>query len=230
MIGVGLGVNAIQVAQPVASGDFMVASEIDAVTGTYTFNGAPVALADIVDCTTDLFNPSQDIDAGGIKVYDDPVNGLSGRIMAFTGDLLASVVGGFTIVVEVYTGDDFILTAEAAGDAGGSDPYSSNKVMYDSVAPSSNYDLFAIDDTDDFGDLAPITANSIIKIAMTNATDRLALSVAGGAAIVSAHSAIDVGSAYADFNWGTFGNPTARIRKFTIYDVQDDADLPALSS
>jgi hypothetical protein len=222
----------------IASGDFTATSVIDPVNGAYTFNGVTVALADIIDVTTPSFNPANDMDAGGIKLNTDDGD-FGGRSMPFIGDLFDSLVNGFTIVFEVYTGQVFSVGIEL------NDPVASytatNTYAADNINGQFTRNLTALDQTsvDYFtstsnlpGDnVTQVAADSIVKVAMTIATDRVSQSVAGESAVSIAHggSAATADFISFDMGGGSF-DTTPRIRKFSVYAPVADADLPTLSA
>lgn len=209
----------------IASGDF-TGSVIDAVNGTYTFNGSAVAIEDIIDCTKPAFDPDLDIDAGGIKLRDT-----AGREINFIGDLLTEcLTNGYTIVLEFNPGEDATIGLYNY-DSSDFDPISWITVFVDILAGTPNAQQLQSSDatTVDLTESALVSQTN--KVAMTMTAARMAISLNGASVTAHEHPAVVTGMNFVGFTLGvTEATTAARIRSFAVYPPQLDADLPGLSA
>lgn len=233
--------NSALVFTPIGGGDFTVTSEINVVNGAYTLNGQMVALSDLVDCSNpgSWFDPVNDIDAGGIKMFvDDGQGGLLGRQIYFTNDLIAACIGGYTIVMEVLAGTDDCMLDVYSQNVDGS-IYSEAGIQWDYIRAEFRQYLYAIPDGSSFldetnpptSDLPTGSPSTTVKVAITFASDHMAISVAGSAPRNVPSPGVDPSMTMFLFSTNSqHGDTSGRLRNFSIYEPVDDADLSTLSA
>lgn len=223
-----------------AAGDFTQAGLIDTIRGVYNLNGASVSLADMIDCSSPgpLFDPATDIDAGGIKMETiDENTGSSGKDLKFTGALLTRCLQGFTVVLEVLSGERDCNIDVYSQKSDGS-IWSDAGVKFNFVNGTYNQYLYAtpdgstfIDETNPPASVQAVNPSTIVKIGLTLTETHMAISIAGSPARTLSSGGLDPSIESIEFSTGGgLGDTTGRLRKFDIYEVQTDEQLAVLTA
>jgi len=204
----------------IASGDFTQGS-FNAVTGTYTLNGSPATLEDIIDLSApdNNFDPLTDMDAGGVKAV------LGTEKLVLKNPLSSQVAVGFTLVFDVYVGTPGLLRYVRI-QLFNSD-YSQNAYA---SSNGSGIDLFAINEEEliDNSGIYAHNADSINRVAFTVVDDAISASLNGGVVASLAHGGVNANTAIIYFEFA--GDADTRLRAFAFYDPVSDASLPAFSA
>lgn len=224
MLGIGLGVNAVQQPRVMASGDFTNIGSANAADGVYTLNGNPATVGDIFNLShpDTNFDPEADIDAGGLKPHE------AGETAAYLNSALVSqIVGGYTAVFAVLFVDDGSVLNAQAFDNPDYNVHPGCKAQWFLDGPVDTVETWSGDNNshDVFND--KIGGAGEHKIAVTVAGELISISVDGGAVFSSAFSGVNPITDGFFFNIG--GDVATRLRSFAFYEPVDDADLPTLS-
>lgn len=206
----------------IAGGDFTQTGEADMAGGTYTLNGEPCEITDIIDTAHagGNFDPITDIDAGGVK---------PNKTFYIKEPLLSTMLeNGFSMVLEVSWTTEVVSVYSASYDAGEND---SIECYWGDPGAGDRLTLYALGvDTDTWTTPADLPIDDQVnKLALTYAADHMAASVNGAAIRRIEAPGIDATMAMFYFTFAAPGGTNARLRSFAIYETVDDADLPSLS-
>lgn len=197
---------------------------LDFTTSTYTHNGSPVVLTDVIGGPG--FDPLAIEPDEGMKVADDNSN----RPDAI-GDLLAAIVdpAGVTVVVE-WDSNGYEYTYSYAVTVINGD-FSAGWLVNPNYASSrTNVDVYT-EPTATLQDLVAPNRPGANRAAFTLTPTGAALSVNGRAAVLNGQARDISGLTRVMIGW-VDGDPvtTGYIRKLEVYSPRDVTDLPGLSA
>lgn len=209
----------------IASGDFIGDSDF---TGPRYFVNGVVANADDVFDLSDLslFDPSIDIDAGGVKI-----RGASGRQIYLADPLKTTMATeGYTIVMEVYFTQDGDFSSGVYNNI-----RDVNSLLFTQYAVGNPNNRHTEVQAWDFADFQEFDAagdfplpSQVNKVVFSITATYMSFSINGKVAQRMTAPGLDALATSPYFELA--GGPDARLRRFTIYDIQPDAALPGLSA
>lgn len=222
--------------EPVASGMFTNIATNNAADGVYTFMGDAVALGDVIDLESlwASFDPDTDIDAGGFRCGFIEGLGPQPIVMPLTAALMASMVDGFTIVIEVFTANPMdmrVTTQTLDNQENGEAKFILDSGTNLSAATIQYHGDGATTDNTAFDE---IPEGQVAKVAATFTGNSISFSIAGNAVeATSGFPAVHAATELIRMDFSTYDEmayATLRLRSFDIYAAVDDADLPSLSA
>jgi hypothetical protein len=223
----GIDIGSAAKGASLAGGVFHGLADSNLAADRYTIGNEVVSIGDVISLADPaLFDPALDIDAGGVKPRDSGF--VDGRRLELVDPIRTTMLtNGWTIVLEVQfeTGANFETGACDATNTAASQVWAENLTYLDPVGTVS---LQGWDYADYLSEAGGPQPNQLNKLAATVTSSYMSLSLNGGAVKRIEVTGLDATATRVYF--GVSGELDARLRRFTIYEPQADAELPALSS